>query len=82
MFKPATEVYALATAHLGLPAAQTASISANGWDVHGAASFGLRSIWVNRGRLAADRLPGEAVPMIGDLGRLPDMLRAATGSPQ
>ena len=80
VFKPAPEVYRLATSRLGLPAAAIAFVSANGWDVHGAASFGLRSIWVNRGRLADDRLPGAALRVIDDLAALPALLGAAQGS--
>ena len=82
MFKPAPEVYRLATSRLGLPAAAIAFVSANGWDVHGAASFGLRSVWVNRGRLADDRLPGEAIAVIDDLAALPPLLGLASGSPR
>ena len=79
MFKPAPEVYRLATSRLGLPAAAIAFVSANGWDVHGAASFGLRSVWVNRGRLADDRLPGAAIAVIDDLAALPALLGAGVG---
>ena len=79
MFKPAPEVYRLATSRLGLPAAAIAFVSANGWDVHGAASFGLRSVWVNRGRLADDRLPGEPIEVIDDLASLPALARRGVG---
>lgn len=82
VFKPAPEVYRLATSRLGLPAAELAFISANGWDVHGAASFGLWSIWVNRGRLADERLPGEPVSVIDDLASLPALLGSAPGTPR
>ena len=82
VFKPAPEVYRLATSRLGLPATAIAFVSANGWDVHGAASFGLRSIWVNRGRLADDRLPGEPIAVIDDLAALPALLGLASGAPR
>jgi 2-haloacid dehalogenase len=79
VFKPAPEVYRLATSRLGLAAAEIAFVSANGWDVHGAASFGLRSIWVDRGRVARERLPGSPARVIQDLTGLPAMLRAVAG---
>jgi 2-haloacid dehalogenase len=77
VFKPAPEVYHLATERLGLTAAEIAFVSSNGWDVHGAASFGLRSTWVNRGRLARDHLPGRPVRVIGSLAELADLLGPA-----
>ena len=82
-YKPAPEVYRLATSRLGLPAAEIAFVSANGWDVHGAASFGLRSIWVNRGRSSNDRLPGSPARVIDDLACPADpALRGTSGAPQ
>lgn len=74
VFKPAPEVYGLATARLRLPASAIGFVSANGWDVHGAASFGLRSIWLNRGGLAAERLPGEPTAVLDSLAGLPDLI--------
>ncbi len=74
IFKPAPEVYQLATVRLGLCAREIAFVSANGWDVHGAASFGLASFWINRGRLPDDCLPGEAAHVIDDLAVLPALL--------
>jgi 2-haloalkanoic acid dehalogenase type II len=40
-------VYLLATRALGLRR-RVAFFSSNGWDAHGAASFGFRAVWVNR----------------------------------
>lgn len=74
VFKPAPEVYGLATTRLGLPACAIGFVSANGWDVHGAASFGLRGIWLNRGGLAADRLPGEPAAVLDSLTGLSGLL--------
>src|SRR5947199_8723468 len=73
-FKPAPEAYALATRALGLPAARIAFFSSNGWDVHGAASLGLRAVWVNRTRQAAERLPGGPVLVLSDLAAVPALL--------
>ncbi|NTU85507.1 MAG: haloacid dehalogenase type II, partial [Chloroflexales bacterium] len=49
VFKPAPQVYALALAHLGCRPAEVLFVSANGWDVAGAAHAGLSTCWVNRG---------------------------------
>ena len=73
VFKPVPEVYALATRHYGVPARQILFISANGWDVHGAASFGCTVIHLNRQGAAAERLPGRPAHQLGDLAPLPDL---------
>ncbi len=57
IFKPDPEVYLLATRKLEVAASKIAFFSSNGWDVHGASSFGFRTIWVNRTRQPKERLP-------------------------
>jgi len=74
IFKPAPEVYAIATRGLGLPARRIAFLSSNAWDAHGAAAFGFRTIWVNRGGAPRERLPGELAGEIRDLSVLPALL--------
>ncbi|MEK0085255.1 haloacid dehalogenase type II [Benzoatithermus flavus] len=78
VFKPAPEVYRLATTRLGLAAPDIVFLSSNGWDVHGAASFGFRTVWVNRMRAPDERLPGEPVRAIAGLDELPGFLGLAT----
>ena len=46
--KPTPQVYELATRHFQCEGNQIAFISSNTWDVVGAKSFGLKSIWLNR----------------------------------
>jgi 2-haloacid dehalogenase len=79
VFKPVPEVYALATRRFGVPARHILFISANGWDVHGAASFGCTVIHLNRQNAAAERLPGRAAYQLGDLAPLPDLFHGTTG---
>lgn len=78
VFKPAPEVYRLATTRLGLAASDIVFLSSNGWDVHGAASFGFRTVWVSRTQAPDERLPGEAVRAIAGLDGLPGFLGLAT----
>jgi 2-haloacid dehalogenase len=73
VFKPVPEVYALATRHFGVSARQILFISANGWDVHGAASFGCTVIHLNRQGAAAEGLPGRPAHRLSDLAPLPDL---------
>ncbi|HET6469875.1 MAG TPA: haloacid dehalogenase type II [Geminicoccaceae bacterium] len=76
VYKPAPEVYLLATQRLGLAAREILFVSSNGWDAHGAASFGLRVAWVNRARAPRERLPGAPEVELSDLTGLPDLLAA------
>jgi 2-haloacid dehalogenase len=48
-FKPAREVYALATAAFGAPAGSVMLVSGHEWDLAGAARAGLRTAWLGRG---------------------------------
>jgi len=79
VYKPHARVYQLACDRLGLPAERIAFVSANGWDVAGAACFGFRTIWLNRSGAPAERLPGRPVATIGALAGLPAAVAAITG---
>lgn len=74
VFKPSPEVYRLAVGQLGLPAQEIAFLSSNGWDAHGAASFGFRTVWINRAGAPRERLPGELAATLSDLSGLPRLL--------
>jgi len=67
VYKPSPKVYAMACERLGATPRQIAFVSSNRWDVAGAASFGLRTFWVNRAGQAEDGLPGEPAAVFGDL---------------
>jgi len=55
-YKPAREVYALASMRLGRGPAQIGFVSSNGWDATGAAAFGFRVAWCNRGETPKETL--------------------------
>ncbi|HET6522471.1 MAG TPA: haloacid dehalogenase type II, partial [Geminicoccaceae bacterium] len=74
VFKPHPSVYRLAVDRLGVRPDEIAFQSSNAWDVHGAAAFGFRCVWVNRGGARPERLPGAALAELRDLGGLPDLL--------
>ena len=56
VFKPAPEVYELACRASGLARSEIGFVSSNFFDVAGAASFGFRTVWVNRRGDKPDRL--------------------------
>jgi 2-haloacid dehalogenase len=73
MYKPRPEVYALVIDRFGVTPGDVVFVSSNRWDIMGAASFGFRTVWVNRSRMPqeyADRPPDAAVP---DLSALPTL---------
>ena len=48
VFKPSPGVYNLAPERLGVRNAELGFVSSNSWDVAGAASAGLRALWIQR----------------------------------
>ena len=70
VYKPSPRVYAMACERLAATPRQIAFVSSNRWDVAGAASFGLRTFWVNRSGQAEDGLPGDPAAVFGDLAAL------------
>ena len=53
-YKPDLRVYELAVSETGTSLEEIVFVSANAWDVAGAASFGLRVVWVNRSQAGSD----------------------------
>ena len=74
VFKPHPRVYQLAVDRLGAAPGEIAFLSSNAWDVHGAACFGLRAVWVNRQGAPRERLPGAPEHELRDLAALPELL--------
>lgn len=74
IYKPHPSAYQLACDHFGLDRRRIAFVSSNPWDVAGAASFGLRVVWLNRFGRAAERLPGTPEAVIEGLDALPSRL--------
>ena len=61
IFKPSPIVYKLATDQLDCNSEEILFFSSNAWDVSGAATFGFKTVWVNRFAHASERLPGTPV---------------------
>jgi len=75
VYKPHPSVYQLAVDRLGVPAGRICFLSANGWDVAGAAHFGFRCVWINRAGEPRDRLPAGPEIELPDLTDLPRLVR-------
>lgn len=74
VFKTDPRIYQLVPTRLGIERKAVCFVSANGWDAHGARAFGFRSVWCNRTRQPAERLPGTPDAVIADLAGIPSLL--------
>ncbi len=74
IYKPHPSVYQRAVDTLGVEATRICFLTSNGFDVYGAAAFGLRVVWVNRYGQRPERLPGTPAREIQGLAGLPGLL--------
>jgi 2-haloacid dehalogenase len=76
VFKPSPRVYQLLPARLHTPLDRIAFVSSNSWDVHGAASAGLHTFWIQRDAAEPQERLGfpaaHVVHAIGDVARWMD----------
>ena len=70
-------VYALVESRCRVKPDKVCFLSSNCWDAHGAAHFGFPTVWINRGGMPNDGLPGKLVAEIRDLSALPSLLGVA-----
>lgn len=76
VFKPSPRVYALVLEQLESTRERLLFVSSNGWDIAGAAHFGLRAAWVNRTKLPRERVGGQPEFQVGDLSELAELFGA------
>jgi 2-haloacid dehalogenase len=74
IFKVDPKTYDLVKKQTGVSSDKVCFLSSNCWDAHGAALYGFKTLWVNRGGLPEDNLPGTVVAHIKDLSHLPAMI--------
>jgi 2-haloacid dehalogenase len=77
IYKPDPRTYHLAVDTFALPPSQIGFVSANGWDVAGAAHFGLAVCHLNRFSQPPEHLPAKPLTVINSLSELPDLLAPA-----
>jgi len=76
VYKPHPSVYRLAVQRLALAATEILFVSANGWDAHGAKTFGMRVAWCNRAGQPTERIPEPPDIAVASLAELPALLGA------
>jgi 2-haloacid dehalogenase len=69
-YKPRPEVYALVTERFGVRPDEAVFVSSNRWDIMGAASFGFRPLWINRGRMPDEYQGFAPLREISDLAEI------------
>lgn len=74
VFKPSPRVYQRALDELGVARERLLFVSSNGFDVAGAAHFGLRTAWVNRAGAPREGVGGRPEIVVRDLLELADAL--------
>lgn len=73
LYKPRPEVYALVTERFRIAPQEVVFVSSNRWDAMGAAAFGFKAVWVNRGHLPdeySDRPPQQVIATLAELPAL------------
>jgi 2-haloacid dehalogenase len=81
VFKTHPKVYQYALDQLGVPALAVSCLSSNAWDAHGAADFGMQTVWCNRYGQRRERLPGSPAHEIRTLAELPGLLSKRASEP-
>lgn len=76
VYKPSPAVYRLAVDRANVTRDRLLFVSANGWDAAGAAAFGLRVAWVNRGGLPAEAVGGRPELVVTNLLELAEAVGA------
>ena len=72
-FKPAPQVYALASKAFAVAPDAIGFVSSNRWDAAGAKAFGFRTVWLNRRALPDEYLDFPADETIADLSELAEL---------
>lgn len=74
VFKPVPRVYGMVGDRFGVAPGEVLFVSSNGWDIAGAAAFGLVTVWVNRAGAPRERLPFGPAHEVRDLTPLKELL--------
>ena len=77
VFKPHFSVYQLACDRLGVAAGEISFQSSNSWDAVGAATFGMRVVWINRYGQRRERLTADPDIEVSSMADLPAIVGAA-----
>ena len=74
VYKPSSKVYDLVEKEFKINKINCAFFSSNAWDMHAAANYGFKTIWVNRFKGNLEKLPGKPYKIVQTLEKIVDIL--------
>ena len=74
VYKPSSKVYDLVEKEFNIDKINCAFFSSNAWDMHAAAHYGFKTIWVNRFDGNLEKLPGKPYKIVQSLEKIVDIL--------
>jgi 2-haloacid dehalogenase len=74
VYKPSSKVYDLVEKEFKINKINCAFFSSNAWDMHAAAHYGFKTIWVNRFEGNLEKLPGKPYKIVQTLEKIGDIL--------
>jgi 2-haloacid dehalogenase len=74
VYKPSHKVYDLVEKEFNIKKNNVAFFSSNAWDMHAAAHYGFKTIWVNRFEGKLEKLPGKPYKIVKSLEKITDIL--------
>ena len=74
IYKPSSEVYDLVEKKTDIKKDNVTFFSSNAWDMHAAANYGFKTIWVNRFDGVLERLPGKPSAIVKTLNNIDEVI--------
>ena len=74
IYKPSSEVYDLVEKKTDIKKDNVTFFSSNAWDMHAAANYGFKTIWVNRFDGVMERLPGKPSAIVKTLNNIDELI--------
>ena len=74
IYKPSSKVYDLVKIKTDIDKDKVTFFSSNAWDMHAAANYGFKTIWVNRFDGTLEKLPGKPSAIVKSLNNIDKIL--------
>ena len=74
IYKPSSKVYDLVEIKTDIHKDKVTFFSSNAWDMHAAANYGFKTIWVNRFDGILEKLPGKPSAIVKSLNNIDEIL--------
>ena len=75
IYKPSNKVYELVGKNYDIEKNEVAFFSSNAWDMHAAANFGFKTIWINRFESKLEKLPGKPYAIVKSLDNIIEIIK-------